>query len=186
MQLLFDLKLNAVDEKVCQTFVDKMDEMRDKIEKRMEETIHVNLKEEIESKCSILEGNTETGICKKVGNAELLIFEKIKELSRHLMKREEKMKQKMKNIEADVTKIRETLNDVDFKIDNIERGLYDFEINKKNNLIFYGVRMEENENMMNKIDDVLKEYLNIGRKIPLQRVSLIQKGIQTKRFQKIR
>ena len=46
--------------------------------------------------------------------------------------------------------------------------------------------MEENENMMNKIDDVLKEYLNIGRKIPLQRVSLIQKGIQTKRFKKIR
>ena len=44
--------------------------------------------------------------------------------------------------------------------------------------------MEENENMMNKIDDVLKEYLNIGRKIPLQRVSLIQKGIQTKRFKK--
>ena len=74
----------------------------------------------------------------------------------------------------------------DFKIDNIDKGLYDFEINKKNNLIFYGIRMEENENMMDKIDDVLKEYLNIGRKIPLQRVSLIQKGIQTKRFQKIR
>ena len=92
----------------------------------------------------------------------------------------------MKNIEADVTKIRETLSDVDSKIDNIEKGLYDFETNKKNNLIFYGVRMEENENMMNKIDDVLKEYLNIGRKIPLQRVSLIQKGIQTKRILKIR
>ena len=58
------------------------------------------------------------------------------------------MKQKMKNIEGDVSKIRETLNDVDFKIDNIERGLYDFEINKKNNLIFYGIRMEENEHMM--------------------------------------
>ena len=96
------------------------------------------------------------------------------------------MKQKIKNIEEDVTKIKETLNEFDFKIDNIEKGLYDFEINQKNNLIFYGVKMEENENMMNKIDDVLKEYLNIGRKIPLQRVSLIQKGIQTKRFKKIR
>ena len=112
---------------------------RDEIEIRIEETNNDNLKEEIESKCNILEGNTETGISKKVGNAEVLIFEKIKDLSRHLMEREEKMKQKMKNIEEDVTKIRETLNDVDLKIDNIEKGLYDFEINKKNNLIFYVV-----------------------------------------------
>ena len=123
MQLLFDSKLVAIDEKVCQTFEDKMDKMRDDLGTRMAETSHVNLNEEIESKSSILEGNTETEISKKVGNAELLIFEKIKELSRHLMEREEKMKQKMKNIEADVTKIRETLSDVDSKIDNIEKGL---------------------------------------------------------------
>ena len=84
MQLSFDSKRNAVDE-VSQTFADKMDKMRVKRETRMEETSHINLREEIESKISILEGNTETGISKKVCNAEFLIFEKIKDLSSHLM-----------------------------------------------------------------------------------------------------
>ena len=144
------------------------------------------MKEEIESKNRVYDGNTVTGISKKVSIAELLIFEKIKDLSRHLMEREEKIKQKMKNIEGDESKIRETLDDVDFKVDNIEKGLYDFETNKKNNLIFYGVRMEENENMMDKIDDVLKEYINIGRKLPLKRVSMIQKGIQIKSYKQLR
>ena len=45
MQLLFDSKLVAIDEKVCQTFEDKMDKMRDDLGTRMEETSHVNLKE---------------------------------------------------------------------------------------------------------------------------------------------
>ena len=66
MQLLFDSKLNAVDAKVCQKFGENMDRMRDEIEIKLEETDHDNLKEEIGSKSSILEGNTETGICKKV------------------------------------------------------------------------------------------------------------------------
>ena len=79
-------------------------------------------------------------------------------------------------VNLDAKNIMENLNEIDLKIDDIEEGLYDFDLNKKNNLIFYGITLEENMNLTEKIDNVLKEYLNIGRKLALKRVSIIQTG----------
>ena len=59
-------------------------------------------------------------------------------------------------------------------IDSIEEKLYDFEVGKKNNLIFYGIPAPRNESrysLTKTIQDILHNVLNITREIHLESAS---------------
>ena len=63
--------------------------------------------------------------------------------------------------------------------------MYDFEQNKKNNLIFYGVPgdgKETKDNLKLKIMNLLKLRLNIRREIPLLRASRMLTGLTAAEF----
>ena len=173
---LFDSKLNVVDERICQALDDKMSALGEELETKIEHTYFDRVEEDILSKHETLEINTNTILSEKVVSMQTLIIEKISDLSNHLKESEDRIKQRIMKVNLDAKNIMENLNEIDLKIDDIEEGLYDFDMNKKNNLIFYGIRLEENMNLTEKIDNVLKEYLNIGRKLALKRVSIIKTG----------
>ena len=57
--------------------------------------------------------------------------------------------------------------------------MYDFEQNKKNNLIFYGVRGRSHENtdsLKRHLSDILRDHLNIRREIPIARATRVHTG----------
>ena len=132
MQHLFYSRVDTVQKKVFTTLNDKMNDLRGELDTRMEDTNHESFKADILSKNNILE----TKISEKVDNVDLLIFEKIKELSKSLSKREEHIRGKIIEVKDSTTNIMETMKDINSQIDDIQESLYDFEINKKNNLIF--------------------------------------------------
>ena len=57
--------------------------------------------------------------------------------------------------------------------------MYDFEQNKKNNLILYGVRGRSHENtdsLRRHLSDILRDHLNIRREVPIARATRIHTG----------
>ena len=64
-------------------------------------------------------------------------------------------------------------------IDDIEEKMYDFEISKKNNLIFYGIpapKKETRTSLTQTIQDIIHINLNITRDIAIESVNRISKG----------
>ena len=57
--------------------------------------------------------------------------------------------------------------------------MYEFEQNKKNNLILYGVtarRPETSENLKNTIANLFRDHLNIRRELGIQKATRILQG----------
>ena len=53
-------------------------------------------------------------------------------------------------------------------LDKVQEKMYDFETNKKNNLIFYGIPNENNEKepqLLAKIKDMIRNHMKIRREI---------------------
>ncbi len=60
--------------------------------------------------------------------------------------------------------------------------MYEFEQNKKNNLILYGITVrhpETSESLRTRVSNMFKDYLNIRRDIPVARASRIHTGKST-------
>ena len=69
---------------------------------------------------------------------------------------------------------------VNNQLDEVQEKMYDFEQNKKNNLIFYGVSGEERESrdeLRVNISNLLRMHLNMKREIPVSRVSRMMTGM---------
>ena len=59
--------------------------------------------------------------------------------------------------------------------------MYEFEQNKKNNLIFYGVRPRAHENsdsLKNHMMQIFRDNLNIRREVPILRATRVYTGIE--------
>lgn len=64
-------------------------------------------------------------------------------------------------------------------IENIEEKMYDFEISKRNNLIFYGIPAPRNEtrhSLAKTIQDIVQNVLNITRDIQIETAIRLMKG----------
>merc|ERR1719277_2791285 len=64
-------------------------------------------------------------------------------------------------------------------LDDLHEKMYDFEQNKKNNLILYGVRGRSHENtdsLRRHLSDILRDHLNIRREVPIARATRIHTG----------
>ena len=81
-------------------------------------------------------------------------------------------------------KTKEQINILFSRIDDIHEKLYEFETNKKNNLIFYGIpgdMKESKDDLRHKIANLLKLKLNIRREIPILRASRMLTGLKFKK-----
>jgi hypothetical protein len=65
------------------------------------------------------------------------------------------------------------------QLDDVQEKMYDFEQNKRNNLIFYGVPGEERENrddLRIKILTLLRLHMNIRREVPISKATRMHTG----------
>ena len=71
-------------------------------------------------------------------------------------------------IEHQVSYIDEKLMSIVGELERVQEKMYDFEINKKNNLIFYGIPNEINEKepqLISKIKELIKTHMKIRREV---------------------
>ena len=84
------------------------------------------------------------------------------------------MTERFEELSNTVKSFSDTVETSSQMIENIEEKLYDFEVGKKNNLIFYGLpspRNESRHSLTHKIQNILQKILNITRPISLESVS---------------
>ena len=87
---------------------------------------------------------------------------------------------KIEDMEESIKQINENFENMTVQLEDVQEKMYDFEQNKKNNLIFYGVPgdgKETKDNLKLKIMNLLKLRLNIRREIPLLRASRMLTGL---------
>ena len=171
----FTSKLDVVAENISGRLNDEIEGLKVELDEQMEGTDNKALIQNIDEKNKEFEFESEKAVSQKVSCMELAVLEKLRDLSKHLTERERRITERMTKLNENSVKIKKNLNEIVSKMEDIEEGLYEFDWNKKNNLIFYGIR-QDGSDLIDKIDDVLREYLNIGRKLPLKRVSTIQTG----------
>ena len=121
---------------------------------------------------------------------ETLMINKINEINDNLMEQMSKMYHSSVQSEAAVMKKIEDMDDriknlnenfetMTIQLEDVQEKMYDFEQNKKNNLIFYGVpgdNRESKDELKHKIANLLKLRLNIRREIPILRASRMLTG----------
>ena len=121
---------------------------------------------------------------------ESLMINKINEINDNLMGQMSKMYHSSVQSEANVMKKIEDMDDriknlnenfetMTIQLEDVQEKMYDFEQNKKNNLIFYGVpgdNRESKDDLKHKIANLLKLRLNIRREIPILRASRMLTG----------
>lgn len=91
----------------------------------------------------------------------------------------DEIKDKFGVLTTTVTSFNDKIETSATMIDNIEEKMYDFEVSKKNNLIFHGIPAPRNEtrrSLTNTIEDIIKGELNIKRDIQIESVHRILKG----------
>ena len=90
---------------------------------------------------------------------------------------------KIEDVEESVKNLNENFDAMTVQLEDVQEKMYDFEQNKKNNLIFYGVpgdNRESKDDLKHKISNLLKLRLNIRRDIPLVRASRMLTGTYIK------
>ena len=73
----------------------------------------------------------------------------------------------------DMRQFKEDLETVMERVEEINEKMYDFEANKRNNLIFYGLPNEAREvqsALLQKINQIMKSSMGIRRDIPVSKV----------------
>ena len=73
----------------------------------------------------------------------------------------------------DMKQFKDELENVMERVEEINEKMYDFEANKRNNLIFYGIPNEHKEvqpALLQKITHIIKTTLGIRRDIPVAKV----------------
>ncbi|XP_023320157.1 coiled-coil domain-containing protein 171 [Eurytemora carolleeae] len=82
-------------------------------------------------------------------------------------------------LDFDINGIKEKVEILDQGINELQEKLYEFEQNKKNNLIFYGITNDSRETpeiLLTKIQNTLRITLGIRRDIPVTKVSRMYTG----------
>ena len=82
-------------------------------------------------------------------------------------------------VDFDISGLKEKLESIDQGLNEVNEKLHEFEQNKRNNLIFYGLNNELRETpdiLMSKIQTIIKVTLGIRRDIAVQKVSRIYNG----------
>ena len=84
------------------------------------------------------------------------------------------MNESKANQNNDMKNFKDELEHVMERVEEINEKMYDFEANKRNNLIFYGVPNEQKEiqpALLQKITHIIRTQLGIRRDIPVAKVT---------------
>ena len=113
----------------------------------------------------------------------ITIQEKLKETNTTIQNKMEVEAQEAQaqraEIEFDVSGLREKIESLDQGLNEVNEKLHEFEQNKRNNLIFYGLNNDVKETpelLMSKIQTVIKVSLGIRRDIPIPKVTRMYNG----------
>ena len=91
----------------------------------------------------------------------------------------EEYKEKFKSLEEKVSHFQERIEMTTSMIESIQEKMYDFETNKKNNLIFNGLPNESRETpskLLATVQEIIKTSMNISRDIGITSASRILTG----------
>ena len=89
------------------------------------------------------------------------------------------MKEQFTELSNSVKNFKDRIESSAATIENIEEKMYDFEVSKKNNLIFYGIPAPRNEtrhSLGKTIQDILHSVLNITREVAMESAVRLMKG----------
>ena len=180
----------------------KIDNLGEKIDETLTESISV-LKNDYDSKIeevkSMLELFKQENVLalESIGTQlERKSNEKINEVNAELLgkinyicdasaKREEELIEKMDDMAKAVDFINKKMECINVQLDDVQEKMYDFEQNKRNNLIFYGVAGEDKESrddLRLKISKLLRLHYNMKRDIPVTKVSRMMTGNITRQI----
>ena len=129
------------------------------------------------------EGRLDSLIRGKVDHVNGDLLEKISQIYHSSVNREDAIMNKMVDLEENIRNINEKMESVTIQIDDVQEKMYDFEQNKRNNLIFYGVPGGDRENrddLRVKVSNLLRLHLNMRREIPILKASRMLTGMSTK------
>ena len=131
------------------------------------ETKLKDFEEKTEKKCKDLEERVQT------------LADKVYSLDGSAQEENEEYKEKFINLEEKVSSFHERIERTTTMIEGIQEKMYDFETNKKNNLIFNGLPNEARETstkLLHKVQDIIKTNMNISRDLGITSVSRILTG----------
>ena len=89
------------------------------------------------------------------------LFEKVYSQDREM----DEIKEKFGSLNTDVSSFKDKIDNSTTMIDDIEEKMYDFEISKKNNLIFYGIPASKKETR-NSLTQTIQDIIHINHLVP--------------------
>lgn len=116
---------------------------------------------------------------KLIEELNLKLEQKIDKLNGKLYKNMENLSGQMESESSFNERTKEQINLLFTRVDDIHEKLYEFEVSKKNNLIFYGISGEHRETpseLMAKVTSILKQTLSLRRDIVISKAARIMTG----------
>ena len=108
--------------------------------------------------------------------------EELQKKSQSLTEKEtnlDEMNEKFSELSRNVLTFKDKIDSSASTLEDIEEKLYDFELSKKNNLIFYGIPAPRNEtrvSLAKTIQDIVHNVLNITREVHIEVAVRMKKG----------
>ncbi|XP_023322484.1 uncharacterized protein LOC111696926 [Eurytemora carolleeae] len=93
--------------------------------------------------------------------------------------RESEVRDELRELSSELRTLFGKMETISTQLEDVQEKMYDFEQNKRNNLIFYGLYQEFKENqetLRQKIVSLLKQDLNIRRDLPIVKATRIYTG----------
>ena len=142
-----------------------------------------NSRNENQTNLQNIETKMENMINDNIGAINNDLLDKISQIYHASLSKEEVIIKRMERVDDNIKSLNTKMENVLAQIDDVQEKMYDFEQNKRNNLIFYGVPGLDRENrddLRIKISNLLKMRLNMRREIPVAKASRMMTG--KKRF----
>ena len=183
----FDNKFDSLSSKIDEALTESISVLKNDYDNKIGEVRYAvdGLRSESFSHLGAAEAKLDNLIREKVDHVNADLLEKITQIYHSSVNREDAIMNKMVAMEENVRNINEKMESVTIQIDDIQEKMYDFEQNKRNNLIFYGVPGQDRENrddLRIKISNLLRLHLNIRREIPISKASRMLTGRYLIRF----
>ena len=174
-------KIDSLGEKIDDTLTESISILKNDYDSKIEEvkSLVELLKQENVSALESIEARLERKSNEKITVVNTELVEKINYICDASAKREEELLEKMEDMSKAVDFVNKKMECINVQLDDVQEKMYDFEQNKRNNLIFYGVAGEDKENrddLRLKISKLLRLHYNMKRDIPVTKVSRMMTG----------
>ena len=174
-----DSKLESLGNKIDETLSESINILKNDYEKKVSDVQSSLIQFQRES-IQESEQRMESLLVEKIGLVNNNLMEQMSQIYHSSASREDAILKKIGELEENIKNTNENFESLSLQLEDVQEKMYDFEQNKKNNLIFYGVPgdgKETKDNLKLKIMNLLKLRLNIRREIPLLRASRMLTGL---------